>query len=174
MNQAGFTLIESMIVIGILSVMSGFLILYNRTSERQIILLEEKAKIISAIATARNLALGSLIEGSDTELVCGYGVHFNELNFFIFRDLAISCETTDHSYSGDSSEEKIASYSYTLRGRFRLAADSISNIFFEPPTPDIYIDGGEAPESSSIILQDASDPAITFTLPLNSRGELTL
>lgn len=77
--SAGFTLIEVVIVIGITAFLSALLLTYNRSSDSQIVLSVERAKVVGflnrakAFALERNLAKG----GED---VCAFGVNFNKGN----------------------------------------------------------------------------------------------
>ena len=174
MNK-GFTLIESLTVIAILTLMTSFLILYNRTGERQIVLLREKANLISTILKAKNLALSGFIQEPlvGNVVVCGYGIYLEESQYLIYRDLATNCNLSDKSYSPDDSKELFGDI-IKLSPVTILNFESAPNldIFFAPPVPDVFFDGGKALSEKNIILSDL-DHTTEVTININNAGQIT-
>ncbi len=138
-SRKGFTLIEILVVLSILTLMTSMLVLYNRVGERQILLLREKARLISAIFRAKSLALNTLIEDTPA---CGYGVHIGDRGYFIYRDKAISCRASDHIY-GSASDEIVAGSVVALPPGLQWGDHGINDILFIPPNPDVFLDGGK-------------------------------
>jgi len=71
-KNGGFTLVETLVVIGILMVLTTTLIAYTRSSGKQIVLYTEQAKLIGILNRAKSLAL----QRNMAETVCAYGVRF--------------------------------------------------------------------------------------------------
>jgi len=71
-RNEGFTLVETLVVIGILMILTTTLIAYTRSSGKQITLYTEQAKLIGVLNRAKSLAL----QRNMAETVCAYGVRF--------------------------------------------------------------------------------------------------
>lgn len=87
MKNAGFTLIETMVVIAITMLISTMLLTYNRSSEKQIVLFRDQAVLVGFLNRAKSLAIEKF---NENRLVCAYGLYFpaSEPNTFIlFQDL---------------------------------------------------------------------------------------
>lgn len=81
-GRQGFSLIEMLVAIGIMIVLSGVMLGYSRTSERQVALISDRDVVISVINHVRDLALANTyIVGPST---CGYGITFigNTMNIY--------------------------------------------------------------------------------------------
>ncbi|HCX45441.1 TPA: hypothetical protein DGT35_02475 [Patescibacteria group bacterium] len=172
MNK-GFTLIESLTVIAILALMTSFLILYNRTGERQIVLLREKANLISTILKAKNLALSGFIQEPlvGNVVVCGYGIYLEESQYLIYRDLASDCNASDRRYTPDNSKELFGDI-IKLSPVTILNVEEVQDIFFAPPVPDIFFNGMSASSEKNIILSDI-DHTTEVTININNAGQIT-
>lgn len=171
MNR-GFTLIEALMVISILTMMTAFLLLYNRTGERQIILLREKARVISAILRAKNLALGVFIQDVGRETVCGYGAYLNKNRYLIYRDLASDCSSSDNRFSIDNPEELLAGEDFILDSRFQFMGDSDTDILFSPPLPQVFFSGSPALGEKEIKIT-SPDNDISGSIIINSAGQIS-
>lgn len=156
----GFTLIEILVIITMLSLLSGILIVYNRTTERQILLFKEQAKIINLILRAKSLTLSTYTK---TGSPCAYGIHFDQANkeIRIFQDLdangtTADCATADNIYDPNSmyaAQENINPPSVeklTAQVSF-LDPLQVSDIAFIPPNPDVIITPDPAPLNEAII-----------------------
>jgi len=82
--RLGFTLIELLVVIAVTVMLSSYLVSYNRSSQRQIILYVEQQKIANLIFKAKSLAIESFIKTEEGN--CGYGlaVNYSARNYSIF------------------------------------------------------------------------------------------
>lgn len=167
----GFTLIEVLVVISILAMLTSFLVLYNRTGESQVTLLQEKTNIISTISRAKNLALGVLVQNNNQLITCGYGVYFKNNNYFIYQDLASDCRGSDRRYSGDGSGERIDNETYNLPTALQLSSD-ISDVLFVPPLPEVYFDGIKAGEEKSILLR-INGQSVESQIIINPAGQIS-
>ncbi len=184
-NRKGFSLIETLVAISIMSLLSGVLIIYNRGSEKQLLLFRDQAKIINAILKAKSLALNTYSkEGSP----CAYGVHFEknpatgEWEFRIFKDLDASgttadCSTADNKYLSDSpfaSAENlnpplIEKLSANLKIQEPL---QLTDIVFIAPEPTIVITPNPAPKTEAIIEIITSD-GTSKKIKVNTFGQVS-
>ncbi len=168
-RRAGFTLIEMLIVISILTFLISVLVLYNRTGERQLILLREQAKFISVVLRAKSLALNTFVEN---EPACGYGVVIEEQTYFIYKDLASNCHNSDHVYSGLAFDEKLDNEIHSLDSALKFYRLDIRDILFVPPNPQVYLDGGQSLEEAQIGLSSV-DENLKVNILINNAGQIS-
>lgn len=171
LQDKGFTLIEALVVISVLTVMTAFLMLQNRATETQVTLIREKANFIDVVSRAKNLAGGVLIESTGGAVVCGYGVRLADDSYFIYRDLAGDCEASDFGYSGDASGEKMNDEEYNLPADIRFSRRGVDDILFFSPLPNVFFDGQEAISEAEIILSD-SEGRTEDSVIINSIGQI--
>ena len=89
-SQAGFTLIEVMVVIAITLTLSSILLFYNRSNERQIVLFKERAVMLGTLNQAKALAIQKFLDAESRS--CAFGVHFwydanGSQQFVLFQDM---------------------------------------------------------------------------------------
>ena len=168
----GFTLIEAMIVISILTLMTAFLILYNRTGERQILLLNEKSSIISTILRAKNLSLGVFVKQPIRETVCGYGVYLEGSRYFIYKDLAGNCDLSDKRYSLNNPDELVAGEDHALHPALKFTDKDANDILFAPPIPSVFFDGSPATDEKIIGISDLAKLS-EVKIIINNAGQIS-
>src|SRR3989338_4469987 len=99
--QKGYTLIEMLVVISILSTLVSLIIVFSQTSQRQLNLFKEQSRLVSSVLRAKSLSLQTFLAG---DTVCGYGVHvdISANKYYVFFDPKISnsCVANDRQYSG--------------------------------------------------------------------------
>lgn len=172
--QRGFSVIEMLVVMSILVVLTSLLILYNRTGELQIILLREQAHLISTVIRAKSLALNTLIEDTPA---CGYGVHIEvstgttPSRYFIYRDKAINCRTSDHIYAA-SSDEIIKDSISTVPLQIAFGDIGVHDIVFVPPDPQAFLDGSQALTEADIVMK-SNDGKTKATVTINNAGQIS-
>ena len=167
-SRAAFTLIETLVVLSILTLMTSMLVLYNRTGERQILLLREKARLINTVLRAKSLALNTLIED---EPACGYGVHIASNTYFIYRDRAINCRTSDHIYTG-ASDEVVNGTNVTLDPALSFKEGDVADIVFVPPDPQVFLNGGQGLSQVTVMLASV-DGKSTVSIIINNAGQIS-
>lgn len=148
----GFTLLEVVVVVGIIALISSTMLVYNRSAENQIALYRDQALVVGALNRTKALA----IEKYNSPGACGYGVHVSEYSrsFFIFEDrydetigkcLDAGVYTGDFAYTaGEQFGETIF---LSPQSRFRLSETTGGgaqqevgwlDIVFVPPDPAVY------------------------------------
>lgn len=163
MNR-GFTIIELLVIIAILMTMSGFLILYNRAGERQIVIFQEQAKVINTIARARSLSVATFGQGSAP---CGYGVHFEApRTVILFKDLAADCGSADKKYTASNPEEKIEQFYLNSTVSLDLG---LTDVLFIPPDPTVVITPN--PEAAVLNIKEEGGTGMA-SIKINKSGHI--
>lgn len=75
-HSSGFSVIEMLVVVGIISILSGTLLGFNRSSEKTIALATEQQRVMSILARARSLAVQRYTGGSEI-YTCGILVNLS-------------------------------------------------------------------------------------------------
>lgn len=162
--KRGFTLVELLVVIGILSLLSATLILYSRAGERQITVFRDQARVISSLTRAKSLAVATF---GQSGVPCGYGVSFAApRTFLIFKDVAADCQSTDNRYSGPAElvEE------FQLDANLMFEALTLSDVIFIPPEPKIIITPAQEQAVITIMTNDGGSSA---TIKINNAGQIS-
>jgi len=162
----GFTIIEMVIIFGILMIISGTLITSLHTGEQQIALFTEQARIISVISRAKSLSIATF--GQAGVVPCGFGVHFEAPNFLIFKDLADNCQDADRIFK--YSEPNEIYESFQLDPRVVFYSVSLTDIDFIPPNPTIVITPDQA--EATIILKTANGNN-SAVIKVNRAGQIS-
>jgi len=140
--KKGFTFVEMMVSIGIITLLSIMVLAYNRRAETINNLVRSANKLVFELQRIQNQAM--LVyqkegeEGGSSEKICGWGMYFgNALSpektekIFSFVDL---CQNQDHKYT--SEEEKRESIN--LMKNTEIFETNVNSIVFVPPEPRVY------------------------------------
>jgi prepilin-type N-terminal cleavage/methylation domain-containing protein len=167
--KAGFTIIEMLVVIAIMALLTSLLILYSRSGENQVILFREQARLITALNRAKSLSV-QLYNAPETP--CGFGVHFSQNSFLIFRDLAPDCANASHTYNDPN--ELFEDYQLSPKIRFRSldSAVTLSDIIFIPPDPKTIIDD-DPNKAEAIVILETLDGNTSVEIKVNNAGQIT-
>ncbi len=164
-RNEGFTLVEILVVTGVLSLISAILIVYVRSGSQQIILFREQAQVISILARAKYLAISTF---GRTGVPCGYGVHFEQpRTFTIFKDIAEDCQTSDQKYSGP--EETYESFQIDKTLTFENL--TLSDILFIPPDPSVIITPDQ--DDATIVLKTVNAEN-SVLIKINNAGQISI
>lgn len=138
---AGFTLVETMVVIAITLVISTMLLSYNRSSEKQIALFRDQAVLAGFFNRAKSLAIEKFNKNPD---VCAYGIYFPSAEpdtFILFQDLqpeeseaVFGCRDKgvyNSNLKFDEGEE-MERYKIDSRLKFEETPDDLSIVFIPP------------------------------------------
>lgn len=126
-------MIELLVVIGVMSMLTSMLVVYNRDSERQLVLFKEQAVLTSAILRARGWSIQTLRADASSPS-CGYGVHFSLPDTYtIFRIPKTGiCDPDDNQMNPNGvavvREEVVLPSGIILR-------TNLTDVFFAPPDP---------------------------------------
>lgn len=179
-RESGFTTIELLVTISILILLSGVILTYNRTGDRQLIFLKEKSKVLDAIYEAKSLSINTFV---DKETPCGFGVSIlNNRDYVIFKDLPNSgsdCSSADGTYTSENSEnENFKKLKLDQNIEFDLSANGGSkiNVVFIPPDPILCINcdliSGNKGDVSTIIKLRTTDKNTEGGVYVSSFGQI--
>lgn len=170
----GFTLIEVLTVIFIISFLSVAVLINYRSSQDQAFLTRAAAAFESEIRRTQNLA----VAGTDFSGVtpCGYGLNYkdNKTYGIYVGQLrgAINCQSSNHNYQSgidlDYQDLKIIESGVVF-------INSFPDIFFEPPDPAIYINNNKSVGvSTTIQLCLEKDLTICRNLIIDTAGRISI
>ncbi|MDD5430641.1 MAG: prepilin-type N-terminal cleavage/methylation domain-containing protein [Candidatus Pacebacteria bacterium] len=163
-NNKGFTIIELLVTLSILTVISGMMIVYSRGGERQLLLIKEQTEIANAITRAKSLA----IQGFEVENICGYGVHFYQ-------------EPTGNGGFDISSYEDCGNFdppsrkvyqSNTLDPRVKFTA-FFSDVIFMPPDPEVSFNPQVGIDPRVIEINSTSLDFYPLQIKINGAGQIS-
>lgn len=171
--QKGFTIIELLVVLSVISILSSGLIFYSRTAERQIILFKEQAKIISLLQKAKVLSLSTYAQSSAP---CGYGVNFSKdaNKMILFQDISPSsssnCADADNSYTLSLISEKMEEI--PLDKTVKFSEVGISNIVFIPPDLKVVLDN-EISKNEGLVKISTIDNLAERSIKITNFGQVS-
>lgn len=144
-SDAGFTLIEILIVFSILGLLSTGLVLYGRQSEKHLLLFKDQARIIGSLQKAKSLSFGTY---GQTDTPCGYGVNFSQLpkTFTLFKDLPAPGGTCAASADNRLTGPEETVESFRLDAGLEFDSLALTDIVFIPPAPTVRLSGGNPAE----------------------------
>jgi len=180
-NGGGFTLIEIIVVTGIIIFLSAIVLLNYRAGESQLALQRSVHKLAQDIRRAQEMAMSAKeITGPTGRRIVpvgGYGIFFRVLpnppyyEIILFADcnndqrytLGKVCGTAPNKFS-----EKIKNLNLESGVKMsNLSPSSPLHITFKPPDPAISISGGNL---AVITLSLETDPTKTKTIRVNKAG----
>ncbi len=171
--NSAFTLIETLVVVGIMTMLSGFLIVYTRSSENQIKILKDKAAFISAIYKARSQAIRT-IQTDPPE--CGYGVRvLDERSYVIWHDTASSPDCKDKNSLYDGPHEDVGSVMRLSPGiKFGNINDAefLKDILFIPPDPRVITVPDSATTPRFRVVIGTNDQTSEASIGINKYGQI--
>lgn len=182
----GFTLIEIIVVLGVISLLTSYLILYNKISTAQIQLSLNQAELIDTINKAKALTMSTYISG---EAPCGYGViiKYNSQSYALFKYGSSTqtqfCQNIASSSinTNDPTYIEIEPHNLSSHVLFKKYQNYMNIIFFIPPNPQIVIwkeDSGLPIKESdtsyeSYIYLETKDGSFKKTIKVNVAGQIS-
>jgi|SRR3989344_6268422 len=174
---AGFTLIETLVVISITIILAGVLLVYNRSNEGQIVLYRDQAVIVGLLNRAKSLAIQKYREPAFSDYsACAFGVHFEpspSRDFVLFQDLGLGGCTAGRVYAyndGAVPPEELQRISLDSRLRFVGIPASGLDILFVPPEVSILTN---SPDGLPIaITVETNDGKFVSTATIGAAGQI--
>ena len=136
---AGFTLVEMMVSIGIITLLSIMILSYNRRAETITALTRSANKLVFELQRIQNEAMLVYQTGEEKEKICGWGIYipldFPQKEIISFADLCTENNKTkgDTVYSEGETKEEIPLVKQT-----EIFDSNIESVVFVPPEPRIY------------------------------------
>lgn len=186
--SAGFTLVEALVVTGVVMLLSTVLIVYNNRSRQQISLFVEQVKISQLISRAKSLAIATY--GQAGEIPCGYGfyVDYNNEKYGIFKydsgkdstGAPLPCGNigpptgTDPSPLGSGTSKGVhVGEEFKLNPNLEFVSapstPQLTYVFFVPPVPRTILSTGRDKESIYLTTRDRTQQG---WVTVNSVGQI--
>lgn len=165
--KRGFTIIELMVVMGILAMLSTMLLLNFRSSGTSVSAQNQAASAVASdIRRMQSLSLaGSLY---NTSVVCGYGVHY--LDATSYRLFARTLVTGSSCVSGATlyqAADKTIEDRKIVNSRMSFSAP-FADVYFEVPYGKTYTNGNgslvQAPLTIGVIVTGQAAPIVTIKI----------
>lgn len=165
-KQAGFTLIEMLVVIFIIGILSALLFANYRTGEKRYILTQASHEVVSNIRKAQNMAIsGTDIPGTSHY---GFGVYFSRGdNYYI-----VYADENGNSTYQPSDDVMIGTVNLPNKVSIN-ALSPLSNkldIFFESPRPITYINGNNNDGEIGTVTFIYEGTSLTRTVTVTTAG----
>lgn len=169
-KNSGFSVIEMIIVMGIVLILSAMFIGYNRTSGKNFLLYTEQMKVMGVLNEAKSLALQKFKQTSADEniRVCAYGVAFTGAGtysiFSVSKDVrtSVPCPT-----SNAGSRQTVRSYELNNGVQFATTPSGGWIAFVAP-----YLETENSGAADDIILQ-LSGTSYTKTIQVEQGGAVS-
>lgn len=174
--MSGFTLIETLIVMGLVLILVTIAAMYNRSAGRQVAVSREHAKVLTAFVRARSAGLTIPKTDPSVERVCAYGVHVDPASriVILFKDLGEplpgSCVSANRRYDGDAETiERIE-----LDAAVIMTATGIDDVVFIPPSGEVVITDADGVEmQSAIVTVSGVESGFSRGVKINAFGQIT-
>ena len=160
----GFTLIEMLVVIAVISILTAVVIIGYRDSGKKYALAQESQKLVADIRRAQNMAMsGAKVAGQ----YYGFGVYAakNDNFYVLYGD-----KNGNHTYQ--PSDDTLITI--TIINNVRIQYVSFSNhkldVFFEPPDPTTYLSGDSTHGLSSTVTLEVENTSLTKTITITTAG----
>lgn len=164
-GRLGFSMIELLVVMFIISLISAVAIANYRGGQRKYVLTQAVQKLVSDIRKAQNMALSGFdIAGA----YYGYGVYLEEGNsyYIIYGDV-----NGNSTYQpADDVIEEVSLFPQGVEVASVSTAAGKMSIFFEPPQPTTYINGDSAPGLSGTISLKVTNSSLFKTVQITTAG----
>jgi len=157
----GFTLVEMLVVLGVTAMLSSIFVVQSSMLRDQVALFKEEARLIQNIYRAKTDSI-QVLAADNGEAACGYGIYITDRGLadgasakydLYYNEKSGDCpETVSHD-----SSSKIKGSSYILDSRVKIRSDSVVDITFKPPYPEVFIDGGKGDGVIYLCLKSQED-----------------
>lgn len=171
--RAGFTILEMLVVVSVMTMLTGILIVYSRGSENQIISFKEHAKLVSVFFHAKTLAYQTFSEQGSKP--CAYGVARVNDTFFVFKDIPETpgdCTTADQRFGGVGSDEVVETVALDPRVAISAADTTFTEVLFTPPDPTTLLNYGAVSEAKVVVRAKDSDTN-KLGIKINDAGQVS-
>jgi len=176
MKKNGFTLIELIVSIAIISMVTGLFLANYSSANRRTDLTMTAQKMVADIRLAQSYALGLARYGSSSSLnipAGGWGVHFDLPNYGNNKYNIFADDDANTLYGSGEADERFGAQVVNLPTNITIQSISVGpkvDITFLPPDPRTTINNGTATSTSvDIVLSDARTNSIK-TVRVNFLG----
>jgi len=177
MNNKGFTIIELLVMVGVLAVMSSVLFIDFGKDSKKFALERSTQKLAQDIRRSQAMAKSAI---SGTENTTGYGVYLskasgNNTGYIIYRN---ENENPYYEPGTDAVVETISLESEIsicdIKKDNVSESDNIMSISFEPPDPITYIENDYFGHEAEITVCTPSDVSQFKKIYINNSGRIEI
>ena len=167
-NSKGFTLVETLVVIAVVSILSIITMANYQGSQKQQSVQRAAHQLAGDIRRAQNMAMASVEH--EGVIPDGYGIYFNKGNDFdsyiLFAD-----DNGNQTRNGMGDEDvKIID----LPSGVEISSPNSANIFFEPPDPTTYINGDSSAGKGIMITLIFSETSYSKKVTIQTSGQIEI
>lgn len=175
-NLKGFTVIEMLVTLGIITLLTTMILVYSRRSESVSNLVREGNRMVFELQKAKSSAMLTL-QKKEGKKACGWGVYIDTgkssaNNFIIFQDFCL--EDTSENFQGNNKYdegEKIEELEL-LKG-IEIFETNFSSVVFVPPEPKIIFSPVLSPKEEGIIkIGLENKPTQYFEIKISPVGQI--
>jgi len=166
---AGFTIIEMMVTLSIVTLLAVMVLAYSRQSERVTNLIRDSNKMVYELRRAQNLAMLTLQRVS-SQPICGWGIYINkdavpQTQYILFSDF---CDTGNkRQYNSGEDFETVN----LLKG-VEISETNIFSVAFVPPEPQVKFNPSLSGDALITMCLE-TDPSNCFTIHITSAGQIS-
>lgn len=167
----GFSLLEVIVVLFVMSVLSGILVANFRASATT-----KTARHQSALVFVSDVRVAQSRASSGTNFngvsVCGFGIHYvDSTTYLLYAGAESTCSTANRNFEVTDAviqTKKLTNTNMEFAGSF-------SDIFFEPPDPLTYINNSPALANSTLVsIRVANVPGLTTDIKIYGSGAINI
>lgn len=149
LKGAGFTIIEMLVTLSIITLLTTMVLVYSRQSERATNLIRDSDKLMYELRRAQNLAMLTLqptatTSGGSANPICGWGIYFNksglsqepQTQYILFSDF---CNIGNPRNYDPGEEFEVVKL---LKG-VEIFKSNVDAIVFVPPEPTVVFSNFE-------------------------------
>ena len=171
--RAGFTLIETLVVISITGILTAMALGYTRQNETQIALLMDQAKIAGMLQRAKTLALQGLGREGGAKGVC-YGVAFHRPGAEAPHFITLFLEKVNDMGKCESGASESVLERQNLDTRIIIDPAPPDSIKFRGPAIQVFIDGNTPTLETDIVLRFRKDLTKTQKITIGKGGSVSV
>lgn len=190
-DTRGFTLVEIMVTLLLLSSFTAIGLSYNRSTDEQIGFFRDEGKLISELYRVKSLALSTYVQGGNA--ACGYGLAYtqdsgvgvgsSEYHLVIFRDVKDpsspgGARCKDYGTPGVVADQLYnpawGEFLETIElGEIQITNVTFDSLLFVPPYSDVYTNGETPGPDGYCISIQSSKGAIREGIYISSTGQVS-
>jgi prepilin-type N-terminal cleavage/methylation domain-containing protein len=170
-NSKGFTLVETIVVIAVVSILSIVMMANYQGSQKQQSVQRAAHQLAGDIRRAQNMAMASTEQGG--VIPDGYGIYIikNSNSYILFAD---TNNNQSRNGTGDEDIELINFISGVEVFNISPPPAVHADIFFEPPDPTTYINGNSSAGKQTTITLKAQGTSYIKTVTVKTSGQIEI